>query len=613
MEENGRCPSHTIPKLIMKNKRLTTGLPLIMVKGKPKSIKKMNKMELFKFTKFMMECCKRNGIRKDFHTSGAPKWWPEKLLCIFPLQRTNTQLLIIDDLINIIESCYKYHNCKFLIEFSEKLSFLPDLRYKLDDENVCLYTQNNYFLGTFKLSNFVYDGKNNKKAELFSKKHPKPKYTKKRKSNECLICKTNIDSCEHEKSKRVKLYDLPEIEENNYLNKDLFLNMFGIKDINKEANHSNGRLIVSKKELLKKIRVLPFSSKKFQQILSSSGLAFDPEKEKRLSERNALALVARRSGSDDNISEYFGKRTTFQEKNSSWIHIYKWPKRSHCPRQLDRGSSLRPCFVVMKKLSKEEIVYHSFKTFEVSLEKENTLEPTTTLGACICKNTKLNSAKLNNIQIECCDKHLNKLPELKRVLYPNKQFLCLNTASKYIQLNALSFSNFKENNGNNKNKCSEMSRSSLTSSSSLRPCYVVMKKLSEEEIMYHSCKTSEVSLKNINTLERTTTFGACICKNTKLNSAELNNIQTECFDINPKKSPELKHVLYPNKLFLHLNIANKYIQQNAQEVEINFLNLDESNSNKENKFSSKLLNNLHLEPSNKRIVFECNYLVKINK
>jgi hypothetical protein len=102
-------------------------MPFIFVKGRPKSIDRMDKMELKKFIQHLLVVCE-----KRVHP--VPEWWPPAINWLKFVWNT----LPILELKTIVLSCYAYHNELYTLYLSDQLAKMDfkQLKFKLISDNV---------------------------------------------------------------------------------------------------------------------------------------------------------------------------------------------------------------------------------------------------------------------------------------------------------------------------------------------------------------------------------------------------------------------------------------------------------------------------------------------
>lgn len=147
---------------------MITNLPLLFVKGNPKSLYKMTVEELETFVPFLVHCSWGHDTVKNVE---QPTWWPSNIPYSNPLVRpkmsTNEW---VSQLRDIIKLCYKHHCSDFLLKFCEELAknSPSSLLYVNNcDSTTSLYLKKTRrLLVTFRNENVLYDRKATRKCLL---------------------------------------------------------------------------------------------------------------------------------------------------------------------------------------------------------------------------------------------------------------------------------------------------------------------------------------------------------------------------------------------------------------------------------------------------------------
>lgn len=111
---------------------MVSNLPLLFARGTPTSLHRMSLVELEVFVPFMVRCSVGEERPVPWSQLPRPSWWPRKLP--FRMPTTNNTSATVAALVSVVERCYTYHGCEYLLQFCASLTAqMPSSGYRFND------------------------------------------------------------------------------------------------------------------------------------------------------------------------------------------------------------------------------------------------------------------------------------------------------------------------------------------------------------------------------------------------------------------------------------------------------------------------------------------------
>ncbi|XP_045598434.2 uncharacterized protein [Procambarus clarkii] len=111
---------------------MVSNLPLLFSRGSPSSLHEMSVAELEEFVPFVVRCSLGEERPVPWAQLPRPTWWPKKLP--FRMPTTNNTNSTRSALVGLVERCYTFHGCQYLLQFCASLvTQMPASGYRFND------------------------------------------------------------------------------------------------------------------------------------------------------------------------------------------------------------------------------------------------------------------------------------------------------------------------------------------------------------------------------------------------------------------------------------------------------------------------------------------------